>query len=49
LFIDSVDVAVVWEWLTILPYILKKHIQHIFTTVTGSPAITGIYWMITDR
>ena len=46
-----VDVVVVWVWLTILLRILQKFTlsQHNFTTVTGSPAIIGSFWTVTDR
>ena len=44
--IVTVDVVVVWVWLTV--FYKKSHIvQHIFTTVTGSP-ITGSFRTITD-
>jgi len=47
----TVDVVVVWVWLTILLRILQKFTQskHIFTTVPGSPAITGSFGMVTDH
>ena len=47
----TVDVVVVWVWPTILLLTLQKFTQskHIFTTVPGSPAITGSFRMVTDH
>jgi len=44
----TVDVVVVWVWLAIV-YKEITQSQHIFITVTGSPAITGSFWTVTDR
>ena len=47
----TVDVDVVCVWPTILLCILRKFTQskHTFTTVPGSPAITGSFWMVADH
>ena len=47
----TVEVVVVWVWPTILLCILQKFTQskHTFTTVPGSPAITGSFLMVADH
>jgi len=47
--IVTIYIVVVWAWLTILLCILQESTQsqHIFITVTGSPAIIGSFWTVT--
>ena len=46
----TVNVVVVWVAYHIAPYSTKfTQSQHVFAAVTGTPAITGSFWMVTDR